>query len=384
MNDSLAASAKPRMCIALVLNPIAGIGGSVALKGSDGVVEQALARGAEPMAEARVRQTLECLLPYAERLTFIAPDGAMGAVLLRQMGFAVQAVIQPGTPSSAADTRAFCHWLNACEKLPDLLLFAGGDGTARDIYEALDVALPVIGIPAGCKIHSGVYAISPVAAGELVREMLDGQLLSLLEADVMDIDEAAFRQGRVRARRFGELSVPADLRFVQSVKQGGIEHEALVLTDIADDVVERMEDDTLYIVGSGSTVAAVMERLALPNTLLGIDLVAGRQLVAADVTAAQILDVLTVYSAVQLLITPIGGQGHVFGRGNQQLSPPVIRQIGREHIQLLATKSKLKALQGRPLLSDTGDRELDSDLAGYYTLTTGYHDYVRYPLTNPL
>ena len=289
-----------------------------------------------------------------------------------------QLVFSPNTwPSTASDTETAAKAM--ADHGVDLLLFAGGDGTARNICAAVGNQTTVLGIPAGVKIHSGVYAISPQAAGKLVAKLIAGELVSLSEAPVMDIDEQAFRDGVVKARRFGEMRIPAQLRYVQSVKMGGKESEELVLADLAAYVVSQMDDNVRYVMGSGSTVAAVMAELGLDNTLLGVDVVENGELIAKDVTAAQLLALVQDYPS-QLIITLIGGQGHVFGRGNQQLSPAVIRAIGRDNILLIASKAKLQQLEGRPLLADTGDAQLDKQLTGLINVLTGYNDYVMYRL----
>ena len=288
-------------------------------------------------------------------------------------------VYQAPNRPEAKDTQESVKVLN--QTTIDLLLFAGGDGTARDIFQVIREDLPVLGVPAGVKIHSGVYGITPKASGLVVKMLLEGELVSLMHADVMDIDESAFRDGTVKAKRFGEMLVPAEPRYVQAVKMGGKESDELVLADIAADVIESMEDE-LYIMGSGSTVAAVMESLDLDNTLLGVDLILDEQLIESDLTAQDLL-ALTENRPTKLVITLIGGQGHIFGRGNQQLSPELIRRIGKENIIILATKTKLKALAGRPLIVDSGDPNLDSELSGYYQITTGYHDSVMYQVATP-
>ena len=244
-----------------------------------------------------------------------------------------------------------------------------------------DENMPVLGVPAGVKIHSGVYGITPHASGMVVKMLLDGELVSLMSADVMDIDEVAFRKGTGRAKRYGEMLVPAEPRYIQAVKMGGIEIDELVLSDIAAEVIENMEDE-LYIIGSGSTVAAMMNELQLENTLLGVDLVQDSQVIGTDLGARQLLD-MTKDQPVKLVITLIGGQGHILGRGNQQLSSELIKRVGKDNIIILATKTKLKALEGRPLIVDSGDPELDKDLCGYYRVITGYHDYVMYRVANP-
>lgn len=370
---------KSRFRLGLIINPLAGLGGSVGLKGSDGVASEALARGAEPKSHLRMAQALEVILPYKDKVEIFTASGAMGEELAKQMGFSTQVAYQASSETVAQDTS------NAAKDLQeiglDLLLFAGGDGTARDLFAVVDESLPVLGVPAGVKIHSGVYGITPHASGMVIKLLLDGELVSLMSADVMDIDEAAFRQGTVRARRFGEMLVPAEPRYIQAVKMGGKEVDELVLSDIAAEAIEQMEDE-LCIMGSGSTVAAVMAELGLDNTLLGVDLIEQQALIASDLSASELLE-LTQNRPCKLVITLIGGQGHILGRGNQQLSPALIRHVGKENIIILATKTKLKALEGRPLIVDSGDPELDSELSGYYKVVTGYHDYVMYQVANP-
>jgi predicted polyphosphate/ATP-dependent NAD kinase len=378
MSEILPAAQPQLFRLGLIINPWAGIGGSVALKGSDGVAAEALALGAVPLAQQRARTALTELLPYQSQVHILTVAGLMGENLARELGFTVTVVYQGvSEPSTAADTEAAATCLSKAGI--DLLLFAGGDGTARNICAVVDAHTTVLGIPAGCKIHSGVYAITPSAAGKVVAQMIKGELVTVQDAQVMDIDEAAFRQGTVRAKRFGEMQIPTELRYVQSVKSSGKESEELVLDDLAAFVAAQMEPDVRYVMGSGSTIAAVMAELGLPNTLLGVDVVENGELIASDVTASQ-LQTFIKPDATKLLITLIGGQGHIFGRGNQQLSPSVIRTIGRDNIQLVATKTKLQQLNGRPLISDSGDAALDHELQGMMKVLCGYNDYVMYRL----
>nr|WP_220493883.1 ATP-NAD kinase family protein [Shewanella sp. SG41-4] len=377
-----------RFRLGVIINPLAGLGGSVGLKGSDGVAVEAIAKGAIPKAQLRMQQALDVILPFVKQIDIITASGDMGGSLCRKMGFNTQDVYTALETTSTEKTSAL-DTQNAVKCLLehqlDLLLFAGGDGTARDIYAVVDDSFPVLGVPAGVKIHSGVYGITPHASGLVVSMLLKGELVSLMSADVMDIDEIAFRQGIVKAKRFGEMTVPAAPRYIQAVKMGGKEVDELVLADIAADVIESM-DDELYIMGSGSTVAAVMEDLGLENTLLGVDVIQHKSVIAKDVTAQQLLTFIADkkrYPRVKLVITLIGGQGHILGRGNQQLSPELIRQLQKDNILILATKTKLKALDGRPLIVDSGDPELDKALTGYYKIVTGYHDYVMYQVANP-
>tara|TARA_R110000803_G_scaffold110737_1_gene179187 strand:- start:9009 stop:10142 length:1134 start_codon:yes stop_codon:yes gene_type:complete len=371
--------------LGLVINPIAGIGGSVALKGSDGVgiAEQAIALGATAKANARASLALEILLPYQDNLVIYTAADDMGECAARTLGFNTKVIYQPQHKvTTENDTEQAVKVL--IDESVDLLLFAGGDGTARNVCHIVADKFPVLGIPAGCKIHSGVYAITPKAAGRVVELMITHQLVSLTDADVMDIDENLFRKGIVKAKRFGEMRVPSELRYIQAVKSGGKESDELVLQDIAADVIAKM-DDELFIIGSGSTTAFLMEELALENTLLGVDAVCHQTLLANDLTESQLWQLIADYSTeqVKLVITLIGGQGHIFGRGNQQLSPRVIRAIGKDNIMIIATKAKLNALQARPLIVDTGDSALDIELSGYLPVITGYNDQVLYPVVSP-
>lgn len=374
----MAVSKGNRFRLGFIINPFAGLGGSVALKGSDDMAATALALGAVPMAAQRAEYALQELLALRDQLVIVTVAGAMGADLAEKLGFTLQVLKwTPAEPSTATDSEEAAAQLSQLGI--DLLLFAGGDGTARNICNSVKPSTTVLGIPAGCKIHSGVYAITPQAAGKVVAKMVRGELVSVQEAQVMDIDEVAFRSGTVRAKRYGEMQIPAELRYVQSVKTAGKESEELVLDDLAAYFVSQMEDDVRYIMGSGSTVAAVMAELNLPNTLLGVDVVENGEVIASDVTAAELLKLVDGFDC-RLVITLIGGQGHIFGRGNQQLSPSVIRTVGREHICLLATKSKIQQLGGRPLISDSGDPSLDQELQGMLRILCGYNDYVMYRL----
>ena len=371
--------------LGFIINPIAGIGGSVALKGSDGegIAAKALSLGAQAKANDRAKLALEILLPYQEQIEIYTANDLMGEDLACSLGFKVNVVYQSLSPeTSAQDTENTV--LKLLAQKVDLLLFAGGDGTARNVCHMVGDKFPVLGVPAGCKIHSGVYAVTPKAAGRVVEMMVTNQLVTLTDADVMDIDESLFRQGIVKAKRFGEMKVPCELRYIQAVKSGGKESDELVLQDIAADVINQMEDE-LFIIGSGSTTAFLMEELGLENTLLGVDLVQHQSLVANDVTEPQLWQHLqdNAENGSKLVITLIGGQGHIFGRGNQQLSPRVIKAIGKENIIIIATKSKLNDLQSRPLIADTGDSELDQMLSGFMTVTTGYNDQVLYPVASP-
>ncbi len=400
--------------LGLIINPVAGVGGSVALKGSDDMVEHALDLGAELKANTRTQTALSVLLPYQNEIIVYTVNNQMGEQAAKELGFNVKLVYQTRNDNTqSSDTE---HAISALlAEQVDVVLFAGGDGTARNIAKVVALnteqnnqpksqqssqqsmlpQVPVLGIPAGCKIHSGVYAITPTAAGRVVELMITKQLVTLTEGDVMDIDESLFRQGIVKAKRFGEMQIPSELRYVQAVKSGGKESDELVLHDISEDIIDHMSDnnENLFVIGSGSTTNFLMNELGLKNTLLGVDLVQNEVVIASDVTENQLWQQLMLakktQQRVKLVITLIGGQGHIFGRGNQQLSPRIIRFIieqhgGKENIIIIATKMKLTALNNKALISDTGDNELDQLLSGFMPITTGYKDQVLYPVSSPL
>jgi len=373
------------MKIGFVINPFAGIGGAVALKGSDGeaTVEQALERGAIPQAENRALLAIQSMMSKTpvDDVQFYCAAKNMGEDVLQQLALPCHVIYQGQQKSSATDTKdTIKHFV---EQAVDLIVFAGGDGTARDVLDVLvnelHSTIPVVGIPAGVKIHSAVYALTPVYAGEMISLLIAGEAMTLQEAQVMDLDEEAFRQGQVKTQCYGYLSVPVDNTRMQLIKQGGLNQHEITVQDIASDIIETMEEDVYYLIASGSTTAEIMNQLTLDNTLLGIDIVYNQQLIASDVDENTILKTINNQSA-KIVVTIIGGQGHIFGRGNQQLSSKVIRQVGKENIIIIASNEKLHSLDKRPMISDTGDINLDKQLAGLYSVITGYQQKTLYKL----
>lgn len=376
---------QPRFKLGLIVNPMAGLGGAIALKGSDALtsLSQAKALGATPKATERTVQALEGLTCLKSDIQIITYPAEMGEDAVIQAGFPPQLIGQIHSGATQADDT-----ITAARALKehgvDLLLFAGGDGTARNICEAIGTQLPVLGIPAGVKIHSGVYAVTPKAVSEVVAMLVKGDLVSLVEQEVRDIDEALFQKGQVSTRYYGALLVPQEHRYVQQVKESGVEVKELVLDDIAADFVDHMDDDTRYIMGSGRTVATVMAHLGLDNTLLGVDVIQAGELVASDCTAKELLDLTQDSTPTKIVITLIGGQGHLIGRGNQQLSPELLQRVGKENIMVLATKAKLNALNGRPLIVDSGDAQTNTMFSGLIRIHTGYEDSVLYRVADGL
>lgn len=372
------------MKIGLVVNPWAGIGGAVALKGSDGaaVRAEALKRGAVPRANEKTAIMLSSFTAQAARrddVTWYCAPGQMGSDALNSNNIKNVNVMALDLPqqTEAQTSRDVVAWL--MDQQVDLIVFAGGDGTARDVYSQSLGKVPVIGIPAGVKIHSGVFAVTPNAAGEVLAGLVDGRITDLRVEEVRDIDEEAFRKNIVRAKHFGDMPVPVFGQYMQHTKIGGTESEALVLSDIADWLNEQMEEDICYFVGSGKSTATLMENLGLENTLLGVDAVLTGKVIKADCTEQDLLN-LQAQHRCKAIVSVIGGQGHIFGRGNAQFSPQVLAKLQKENVIVLGTKTKLTSLNGRPLLLDTTSPELDKAWSGFITVTTGYNDQVIYPV----
>ena len=390
--------------IGLIINPVAGMGGSVGLKGTDHVVEEALRRGAVPGSEKRAETALRELLPYKDELLICTGAGHMGGELAQRMGFRTE-VLPAGTDTGAAKTpadadipadlktpvdtdipaaSAFCFATAGSDTIAlgkrllneqaDLLLFAGGDGTARDIYQAVGTELVCVGIPAGVKIHSPVYAKNPGAAGKLAAMWMSGRIKRYEEKEVLDIDEDAYRSGHINTALYGYLKIPAERALTQNRKAPTPLSDEAAIESIAYEVTDHMEPDVVYLVGAGTTTRGVMKKLGLPNTLIGVDVVENGKVLENDAYGERILSHIRGKRA-KLILTVTGGQGFLFGRGNQQLTPEVIRTVGKENLIILATSSKLAELRGNPLLVDTGDDALNEELCGYYRVITGYKEY---------
>lgn len=367
--------------IGFLVNPLAGIGGRVSLKGSDGadIVQKAMMLGAVPEAPARAVQALELLKEEKNKILFLTGEGELGADLLKEKGFDYRIVsMKASHHTTAKDTKKAVRKM--MQEDMKLLLFAGGDGTARDIQCVIGDEIPVIGIPAGVKMHSAVYAINPRNAGLAAREYLQGSAVQLADAEVMDIDEDLFRKGIVDTKLCGYMKIP-DLSARMQCKKAGSISTAEELDDMSDYVVRHMTGKMLYFVGPGSTTRSIMEKLGLPNTLLGVDVVQNKQLLASDVTEHQIWDLIQTHDA-KIILTPIGGQGILLGRGNQQFSPRVLRHCARENLVVVATVSKLLSLQGRSLIVDTGDVVLDNEWSKYVEVITGYKRSTIYLICN--
>jgi predicted polyphosphate/ATP-dependent NAD kinase len=223
--------------------------------------------------------------------------------------------------------------------------------------------VPVLGVPTGVKMHSALFAVSPQAAARVAISYLWGGL-PLREAEVMDVDEQAFREGRLSAELYGYMLSPYEPHLIQGNKLASpmTESEVRNQAAIAIYIIEEMKPDIVYIIGPGTTTRTIGDLLDAKKTLLGVDLFQNKKIIANDVNEKQILDFIS-GKAAWIIVTPIGGQGFIFGRGNQQISPKVIRQVGLDNIVVIATKSKLDRLKS--LRVDTGDAELENELKAH-------------------
>jgi predicted polyphosphate/ATP-dependent NAD kinase len=356
--------------LGFLVNPIAGMGGRVGLKGTDGpeILQKAIRLGAKPAAPARGSEALKVLQAIKNSIQLLTYSHDMGENEAKELGFE-PVVIGSALPgkTTAADTK------EAVKKMlklgVDLILFTGGDGTARDVYEVAEKKVPILGAPAGVKVYSAVFANTPQAAGEIAAHFLcEG--LPLQEAEVMDIDEEAYRENRLVAKLLGYALVPYEPVMMQATKEGSAGFELADQKAIARWTIELMERGHVYILGPGTTTRAVAEELGIYNsTLLGVDLIQDFKLLARDVNERQILQAIEGKPAT-IIVSPIGRQGFIFGRGNQQLSPEVIRRVGKKNILVLSTPHKLSLT---PILKvDTGDPKLDEELSGYFPVIVGY------------
>ncbi|SCX90137.1 ATP-NAD kinase family protein [Alkaliphilus peptidifermentans] len=367
--------------IGLIVNPVAGIGGRAGLKGSDSpeIIELAAKMGIESESRKRSEVVLTEIYKFRDKFELIVAPGEMGEDAAKAMGFnpMILGEINSGSTTSN-DTEKIA--MKMMDMGVDLLLFVGGDGTARNIYNAVNTSITVLGIPSGVKMHSSVFSITPKIAGELISKYFQNGM-GTREAEVMDIDEELFRHGKVVARLYGYLKVPNLANLVQGTKVGGIDTEASIMQGIATTVTEMMKRDNeyIYIIGPGTTTRAITDKLDLESTLLGVDVLYKNKLVAKDVDEITILNLIRDKPA-KIIVTPIGGQGYVFGRGNQQISYDVIKLVGKNNIIIVSTIEKLTSIKNKTLLVDTGREDVDNMLCGVYRIITGYRSEHTYKI----
>ena len=353
--------------IGFLINPIAGMGGTVGLKGTDGLSKEAEARGALPRAEERARACLELLSRRKSRPLFLAASGSMGENALKECALDCTVVYSTPPISSRDDTISTCQAF--LDEDVDLILFCGGDGTARDVAGTAG-STPILGIPAGVKMHSGVFAASPQAAADLVMRFLNGEL-NLRDTEIVDVDEELYRAGILQTKLYALAKTPyfpvlvaERKRIYSSVQEDEFKDQIALFAS------EFMKDGSAYIIGAGTTTSRIADILGLEKTLLGVDVVKDGRLMIRDASEQDLLKLLDRETRVMIIISPIGAQGFILGRGNQQISAEVIRGVGINNLIIISTPHKLAEIPY--LLVDTGDEDLDESLAGMRQVVTGY------------
>jgi len=366
------------------INPIAGMGGKVGLKGTDDVVKNAIRLGAKPVAPARAEEFLKALrkAELKEEIRIVTCPNPMGDDEVKAAGFSAEILpLNLATQTSAEDTKNAVKLM--AERKIDLIIFAGGDGTARDvldIFRFVKADVPVLGVPSGVKMYSGIFAVNPADAATIV-EAFSRKETEIAEFEIMDADETAIRADQFNIRLYGFLRGPFLPMRIQGSKQVSLEtldeHENQLA--VARFIVENLDADGFYILGPGTTVKCVADLLGVEKTLLGVDLYhKGR--VVKDVNEAKLLGAVQDWQNTWIVLSPIGRQGILLGRGNQQISPEIIKRVDRERIIVGATKSKLQSIEGGVLRVDTGDAEVDTMLRGYIRVINDYKEWRLMPV----
>lgn len=364
--------------LGLIVNPIAGMGGSVGLKGTDGkaTLQKAIDMGAQPNAQNRTKEFLMELDSIKHKLFFLTCPNFMGENVLRDLGFNYDLLNHPifeeyeniyeTTPEH---TKTAAQLLKNREDIK-IILFVGGDGTARDIQSVVGKTLPCLGIPAGVKIYSSVFSINPRRAANLLIQFLWDEV-PLRESEVLDIDEAEFREDRLVSQLYGYLLTPFSFDYSQPSKMASPDSDLNNQERIAKMIVEDLQKDMYYLLGPGTTTKAITDHIDQDKSVLGVDLLKNKKVIAFDLNEQEILNYIDEHPT-RIIVSPIGKQGFLFGRGNLQLSPNVIRTVGIKNIIIVCTKHKLNNIPNTILKVDTRDHELDEDMRGLYRVITDY------------
>ena len=357
--------------IGLIVNPIAGMGGSVGLKGTDGeIIKDAIKLGAKPVVPKRVETFLSHIESKNEVYLLVAP-GKMGEEFVKGTGLRYEVIGQIKHQTTADDTKKIAKLM--MEEKVELLIFCGGDGTARDIFDAIELKSPVVAIPSGVKMFSSVFALNPKAAAQIVDKFVE-ETTDTQEKEILDIDEDAFRDNRLISKLYGFLVVPKIQNLMQNAKDSSKVGRTIDENkyEIAQQIIEIMEEEVLYLLGPGTTVKSITDQLKLTKSLLGVDAIYNKSLISEDLNENGIIELLDKYQKVKIIVTPIGGQGFVFGRGNKQFTPKILRRVGKNNIIIIGTEDKIKSL--KCLRVDTGDDETDKMLEGLTKVVIGYKE----------
>lgn len=359
--------------IGFVINPIAGMGGRIGLGGTDGKSREELEDlGAARVSQQRAISALQVIKeqPCASDLVFLTSRGEMGGDALAQTEMKCEVVHDGQVESGAKDTSEAC--LRFLTDGVELIVFVGGDGTARDIARAVGKRVPILGVPSGVKMHSSVFANTPEDVGRVIQGFFDRR--QTVEREVMDVDEEAFRAGHVSARLFGIVLVPDSSENLQPRKSPtDASTEADEIEEIVEYFAQNIEPGTLYLLGTGSTVGAISRKLGVERSDLAVNAIADGRQVGHDLTEKDILALIQRFGKARIVVTPIGGQGFVFGRGNQQLSAEVLRSVENDNLLIIAGPTKLGKIKS--LRVDTGDADVNERLKGYWKVLTGYAKY---------
>lgn len=352
--------------IGFIVNPIAGMGGKVGLKGTDNVIEKAINLGAKPIAPKKSEDAIKNFIknyPQDKKIIWYTCSDEMGYNELKNAGVKDIKIVYKydKNKTTANDTK------NACKQFLkenlDLLIFCGGDGTARDVYGIIKNKIPLLGIPSGVKMHSGVFGINTNAVSKMLFEFINKRL-TIGDVEIMDLDEEKYRKGEWNIRLFGIAKGIVEPTYVQVGKSV---FESVSDNEVKDELYEHLLDeinenpDFLYLFGSGGTINYIAEKMKIKNTLLGVDAVYNKKNIGIDLNEKEILKILEKYPKAKVILSPIGAQGFILGRGNLQLSPEVIGKIGLDNIIVISTPSKL--LSTPVIRVDTGDKKLDKDFA---------------------
>ena len=366
--------------LGLLVNPDAGLGGRLGLKGSDGQAEIARSKGAQDRSGPRMRAMLDHLITISKEnldgIQWYVSKGRMGTDWISPAISSLEVIHSSSSSTDANDTSQLVGSMIGSDI--DLLVYAGGDGTTRDVVAALSEygrpELPIIGVPTGVKMHSGCFASSPKAAAEVLSAWLEGDLL-LSSTEVLDLDEDLYRQGKWVVKLYAEAITPASPRWMQGSKMRvEASGEEEIIQGLADHVRETLIDDRMMIVwGSGGTLRTIGGILGFELNTLGIDITVGGNIIGSDLNENEILSALKKHQGdVILLLSPMGGQGFLIGRGNLQLSPDVLRIIGVNRVLGIVTPAKMLTL--RSLRIETGDSEMDQRFSEkkYLKVLQGY------------
>ena len=353
--------------ICLLVNPVAGSGGRIGHKGSDDL------RTYNPETPIRMAR----FLSTAPKVSYLVAPREMGENYFKGRDFDYQvADIEINSPTTREDTiNVTKYFLGKC----DIIVFAGGDGTARDVYSVVKDELPILGIPTGVKMHSGVFATTPESAGVLLRYFVEGKT-EIIDTEILDIDEEAYRQGVYRVKLFGYAKTINYSNLLVPNKEE-IVSEKEELDEIARYVVELImkNPEITYVIGPGSTTKSILRLLGINSNFLCTDIIRGLKLVKS---CANYEDLLSLTGELKLILTPIGKQGFLIGRGNQEIGPEFIKKvlkvdsgrIEKDNILVVSTVKKLYTFDC--LRIDTGDPNLDKLMSGVYKIIVGYNEFI--------